>query len=55
MMNKGGAKTDNYEFEVTQNAAQCSVIEVVEHVPRLAPRIPQSAPQTMMQGTGCAA
>ena len=45
MMKKGGAKADNYEFEDTQNAAQCSVIEVVEHVPRLAPRIPPSAPQ----------
>ncbi len=55
MMNKGGAKTDNYEFENTRNAAQCSVIKVLEHVPRLALRNPPSALQTMMQGTGRAA
>ena len=55
MMKKGGAKTDNYESEKTFDVAQCNVIKVVGHVPRLAPSNRQSAPRKMMQGVGCAA
>ena len=37
MMRKGGVRTEIREFGKTRNDAQCSVIEVSEHVSRLAP------------------